>query len=142
MIQREPIFAALFALLSGVPGLVVKSRKLRHWNDVPPEQQPALFLALGPQSPEYTTRGAPARWTLRAEVYVYVRAPEDTVPSTVLNTVLDSIEAALEPSPAAGGVGAALGGLAQRCWIDGTIETDEGTLGAQAVAIIPITIII
>lgn len=142
MIQREPIFAALFALLSGVPGLVTKSRRLKHWNDVPSEQQPALFVAQGPQQPDYSVKGMPPRWTLQVDVYLYAQAPEDATPSTVLNPLLDAVEAALEPSPAAGGAGGALGGLVHRCWISGTIETDEGTLGAQAVAIIPITIII
>lgn len=142
MIQREPVFAALFALLSGAAGFTTKSRRLRHWNDVPADQQPALFMAQGAQSPDYAVKGMPPRWTVHVDVYVYARAPDDTPPSTAMNPLLDAIEAALEPSPAAGGAGSALGGLAHRCWIDGTIETDEGTLGAQAVAIIPITIII
>ena len=34
-----------------------------------------------------------------------------------------------------------LGGLVSDCWISGKIETDEGALGGQAVAIIPIEMI-
>ena len=35
-----------------------------------------------------------------------------------------------------------LDGLVMDCRIDGKIETDEGTLGAQSVAIVPITVLI
>ena len=34
-----------------------------------------------------------------------------------------------------------LDGLVMGCRIDGKIETDEGALGAQSVAIVPITVL-
>ena len=62
----------------------------------------------------------------------------------MLNPLLDAIEAALAPQ--AGGDLAAnvvtLGGLAYQAWINGKIETDEGTLGGQSVAIVPIRIVV
>ena len=42
---REPIYAALFALLAGAAGVHHGSRRLRHWCDVAAAEQPALFLA-------------------------------------------------------------------------------------------------
>jgi hypothetical protein len=49
---REPIFAALFAKLQQLQtdgDVVTLSRRLTHWNDVPIEQQPALYMAQGDQ---------------------------------------------------------------------------------------------
>jgi len=58
---------------------------------------------------------------------------------TTLNNEVDAIVAALDREPASGMQ--TLGGLVHDCRIAGDIETDEGRLGQQAVAIIPIEII-
>jgi hypothetical protein len=139
MITREAIYKALFERLSTIPGLNTKSRRLLHWDDVPAANQPALFVV---QAGEVATRkkGVPATWTLRVEVYLYVQAgnDRDATPATVLNDLLDAVEASLVPEP---GVGAqTLGGLCRDCAISGDIETDEGLFGGQAVAIVPIEI--
>ncbi len=137
---REPIIAALFAKLSAVPGLALSSRILRHYTELRPADQPALFLA--PQSQLATRkRGFPTVWTISANVYLYVkRSGNDIVPDSLMNPLLDAIEAALDP---AGGVEVqTLGGLCDHAWIEGAIETDEGVLGDQAIAIIPIRILV
>ena len=75
------------------------------------------------------------------DFYVYGQAPDElTAPATVLNPLLDAIEAALAP-PASSNV-QTLGGLVCHAWIAGKIETDEGALGGQAVAIVPIEILV
>lgn len=85
--------------------------------------------------------GLPPRWTLTADLFVYVQAPDDaTAPATVINPLLDAIEAALAPDPVDNLQ--TLGGLVAHCWIAGKIETDEGVLGGQAVAIVPIEILV
>lgn len=137
-INREPIYAALFSLLGGSAGYVTKSRRLLHWTDVPPEQQPALFLAQRNELAA-TERGKPTRWTLNVDVYVYARTDGSNPPGPIINPLLDAIDAALAPN--VDGV-QTLGGLVHWCRIDGAIETDEGTLGDQAVAIIPISILV
>jgi hypothetical protein len=61
----------------------------------------------------------------------------------VLNPLLDAIAAALAPTGADLVAGAqTLGGLVKHCWISGAIETDEGALGGQAVAIVPVEILV
>jgi len=137
MIQREPIYAALFALLAASGGYVTTSRRLLHWNDVSKEQQPALFQAQRNELAK-TDTGKPTVWTLNVDVYVYVRTDGGAPPGPILNPLLDAIEAALAP---AGSNVQTLGGLVHYARIDGAIETDEGTLGDQAVAIIPISIL-
>ncbi|MEY2864604.1 MAG: hypothetical protein RLY58_2311 [Pseudomonadota bacterium] len=142
MINRESIYAALFDRLSGIAGVVTASRKLKHWSDVPMQEQPAMFVAQGNQTalPGDPSRGLPTKWTLSADVYVYVNTQNSPdSPSTPMNTIIDAIEQRLKPDGMARTL--TLGDLVDHCWIEGTIETDEGTLGDQSVAIIPIRIL-
>lgn len=141
MNSREAIFAALFARASTPSRLQTKSRSLKSWTDVAPPDQPALFQSEGKQTAAVLP-GLPTKWTFRAELVLYVHAAncaQDQDVVTVLNTLVDEIVTALDREP---GVGRqTLGGLVHDCRIQGDIETDEGRLGQQAVAIIPIEII-
>lgn len=135
-IQRESIYAALFAKLAGSASYTTASRRLRHWNDVPTEQQPALFMAQRNEVAK-TVRGLPTEWTLTVDVYVYARTDGGLDPGPIINPLVDAIEAALAPTIEQVQT---LGGLVHWCRIEGAIETDEGTLGDQLVAIIPVSI--
>jgi hypothetical protein len=139
MINREAIFTALFALLSTSAGYVTSSRKLQHWNDVTKDLQPALFVTQKGQTAA-TVRGQPTRWTLSVDVYVYARTDGGLIPGSTLNPLLDALEAALAPNAIENAQ--TLGGLCEWCRIEGAIETDEGTLGDQSVAIVPISILV
>lgn len=137
MITREPIYAALFARLQAVSGFRTISRRLKHWTDVPASMQPALYLV---QRHEVLSgiSGQLVRYDLEADVYLYANtADQSSTPSQILNPLLDAVEATLQPDYTGKQT---LGGLVQHCWIEGSIETDEGVLGDQAVAIIPIKI--
>ncbi len=144
---REAIFSALFALVSGLTGFVTTSRRLMHWTDVTADMQPALFQAQKTQGADPRT-GSPTKWRLHADLYLYTNLGSqtgggdtpDATPATQLNNFIDAIDAALAPNPATGAP-QTLGGLVQYCRISGTVETDEGVLGAQAVAIIPVEIL-
>lgn len=140
MINREPIYAALFAKLSASAGYATTSRRLKHWNDVPSGEQPALFMAQRNEVAATKGRGLPTEWTLSVDVYVYVRTDGGQAPGPLLNQLLDAVEAALAPSQLENVQ--TLGGLVHWCRIEGAIETDEGTLGDQAVAIIPISMFV
>lgn len=139
-VSREQIHAALFQLLTSAGGFITTSRTLKHWSDVPAASQPALFQAHRAEMVENPTRGAPARWSMSFDIYVYANTASDPAqsPSTVLNPLLDAIVAALAPNQVTGVQ--TLGGLVHHCWISGRIESDEGTLGNQGVLIIPIDI--
>lgn len=142
---RETIYAALFALVSTSAGFVTASRRLEHWSDVGPEEHPALFQRQLDEE-RISARGVPPKVKLNVELYVYVHtlaqqlAP-DVVPSQLLNPLLDAIEAALVPDDAGNNV-LTLGGLVSHCWIEGKTESFEGMLGDQAVAIIPVSILV
>lgn len=136
---RETIYSELFYLLATVTQAVTCSRRLRHWADVSATEQPALFMVQGGEA-AIRTKGLPPKWELTVKVYLYARTedPNDT-PATIINGMLDAICAALEPLP---------GYTTQTLGIDGVshawltdVETDEGTLGEQAVTIITINIL-
>lgn len=138
--NREPIYAALFATLSAAAPFVTASRRLRHWSDVGPAEQPSLFLVQKSETAQ-RRKGLPPKWTLAVDVFVYARAADDlSSAAIVLNPLIDAIESALAPaSPTATQT---LGGLVEHAWIAGKIETDEGVLGGQAVAIVPLEILV
>jgi hypothetical protein len=138
-VTREACYSALFSLLVKSAAFTTTSRRLRHWSDVSSSEKPALFMATGKQTPQQVNR-LPTKWVLDATVYIYVNAFGSDDPGPILNSYLDAIEAALLPNSGVE-VTQTLGGLVSHCWIDGTIETDEGTLGDVAVAIVPIKIL-
>lgn len=136
--NREPIYQALFAKLSSINGFLTKSRRLQHWSDVPAGAQPALFQAQKSEN-AVKVRGIPTKWTVDLHLYIYAYSTDaNASPSTILNPLVDAIENALAPDSTGNQT---LGGLVSHCSIIGNIETDEGVLGSQAVAIIPIQIV-
>lgn len=133
--NRESIYSALFDKVKTIAGLKTASRKLLHWNDVPINEQPALFQIQISETPTQE-KGFPTVWELNVKFYLYVNS-QTGYPSLLLNQYIDKIEEALKPNSQGF---QELGGLVSHCWISGGIETDEGVLGDQAVAIIPINI--
>jgi len=142
MINREPIYAALFALLQVAAEFAVVDRRLRHWSDVSPAEQPALFMTQKTELASIKTLGAATVWTLAVDLFVYAHSSDPYLaPATVLNPLLDAVEAALAPSAVTGLQDLGLPAMVQHAYISGKIETDEGVLGDQAVAIVPVEIL-
>lgn len=139
--NREAIYSALFARLQNAYEWATASRILEHWSDVPSIQQPAMFLTQVNEQAITQTR-QPTRWMLSAKVYLYAHSQTQNgvPPSIILNNLLDAITNAMKPENAVKEV-QDLGGLVEYARIEGVIETDEGLLGEQAVAIIPISIL-
>ena len=142
MIAREPIYAALFDLAAGAAGFVTAERRLRHWSDVAPAEQPALFMTQKSEVASVQTLGAPTVWTLLVELYLYAHSSDPYLsPATVLNPLVDAVEAALAPAATTGLQELGLPSMVQHAMIAGKIETEEGVLGDQAIAIIPVEIL-
>lgn len=137
--NREAIYSALFSRLANLPGVMTASRRLRHWSDVGMSEQPAVFMSQKNETAA-KTQGTASIWTFAVDVYLYVKVQGNDAPGPALNPLLDAIEAALAPDNPIKNT-CTLGGLVHHCRIDGSIETDEGTLGDQAVAIVPILIL-
>lgn len=139
--SREEIFNALFNKVAAATTFKTSSRRLKHWNDVPAVEMPAIFQLETPQVYERQGRGLPAKKYFNAELFIYVYCPNSSdIPSTQINNALDAIETVLAPDPATGLQ--SLGGLVMDCWIKGTIEIYEGLLGDKAVVILPIEILV
>ena len=142
MIVREPIYAALFDLAAGAAGFVTAERRLRHWSDVAPAEQPALFMTQKSEVASVKMLGAPTVWTLLVEFYLYAHSSDPYLsPATVLNPLVDAVEAALAPAATTGLQDLGLPSMVQHAYIAGKIETEEGVLGDQAIAIIPVEIL-
>ena len=142
MIVRESIYAALWALGAGAASFASANRRLRHWADVAPAEQPALFMSEKGGHAVTKALGAPIAWTLYADFYVYVHSSDPYLaPAMLLNPLLDALEAALAPSPATGIQNLGLPVMVQHAYISGKVETDEGVLGDQAIAIVPVEIL-
>lgn len=159
-VDREEVFQRLFRRLAAVPGIRTSSRKFRSLDQVGPSECPALFLVKGAETPTQR-RGLPPKWALGATAFIYVSNQEPEGPSAELNRLLQDLEAALEMTTEelqqlerdpnisnaqyleikANSYGTTLGGICSHAWIAGTIETDEGVLGNQAAAAIPIEVL-
>lgn len=141
MNSRETIYAGLFSRVSTAANFTTISRRLKHWNDVAPANQPALFQAQKSED-ALVSPGLNTKWRLRLDLYVYAHTGGDpsSSPGSVLNPLLDAVTAVFAPDNLATNK-CTLGGLVEHAWIEGTIETDEGYLGDQGVAIIPVSIV-
>lgn len=151
--NRELIFSTLYTRLSNLSGVAYISRVFKTFDDLEASQQPAIIMI---KSTEETInqRGYPTVWKLNGLLYLYVRNDADPHlgPSVLLNQMLTSIESAFERQPNETYVSnpsfantpndfmTNLNGLCSHAWISGPIQTDEGTLGSQAVAVIPFEI--
>lgn len=141
MSPREQIYQALFDLLKAETSIKTISRRLRHWSEVPPADQPALFLVQKIETATVRTK-IPTIWTFHVDLWLYVRSSgeHDTPPMYYANPIIDRIVQKLMPPEHLGEQ--TLGGLVERCRIEGPIETDEGVLGDQAVIVIPVTMLV
>jgi len=143
---RENIYAAAFALFSGDPAWVTKNRLWKHWDEVPPDQQPAIFQT---QVKEVSTTkdrtGIPLIWHFHINLHLYVnvgqQGDQGMAPSQVLNPLVDKILGLIQPGPGPTGE-QTLGGLVTKCRVEGDIITDEGLFGPQGIVMIPVVILI
>jgi len=140
MTNREQIYAALFAKLQASASFATASRRIKALNEVPPSDHPALFQ-LQKGEVANTTPNLNTVWRLNVDVFIYVHTQGDRsiAPSTILNPLIDAVETAIAPSQINNRQ--TLGGLVEHCFIAGEILIEEGNLGEQAVAVIPIEIL-
>lgn len=140
-IAREPIYAALFALVQTAvaPHAVTIARRFQLASQVPPVEQPAVFQVQKAERTQHERRGLPAKYYLSVDLIVYVQAGDSaSIPSQAINAILDAIDTALAPTPGDPMNNQTLGGLVEHAWIEGEALIVEGTLQDQSVAIVPI----
>jgi hypothetical protein len=138
---REVVYQALFDFLKTAAVFQTTGRKPTAWSQVPPEAQPALFVA--EDSEEATTKvvAMPYRWSLMAKCWVYAHSNDDAIaPGTLMNPLLDAITNLM--TPATPGERITLKGLVYHVQFKGPWLRDGGMFGPQAVAIIPIEMLL
>jgi hypothetical protein len=139
--NRETIFAALFAKAQGAANFTLIDRKLMPMGEVPDDQCPALFQLQDDQDVA-KKRGIPDKYTLRAEWWVYATLTQSGgYASTALNNLLDALETALAPDPVSGVYQLGLPDTVSDCRIEGKIQIFEGILGNKCMAIVPVIIV-
>jgi hypothetical protein len=139
--NREAIASALFALVQGSASFATASRRVKLWTDVSSADKPAIFMAEHGETYVRKGEALPAVITMDVELLIYIDAGKDqsVTPITVLNPLIDAVDAALAPSPVTGKQ--TLGGLVTHCWIEGKVMKDPGDLDGDGVAVIPIKIL-
>lgn len=142
--DRDGILNALFQRLKSQLGVAVVTIGRRHM--MPPQltsaMQPALFVIQGSETRDPHPRGTGGKLTMRALLVAYCYDTTANVDgSTQLNILIGKIEDALAPDNLSTNV-QTLGDKAYHCWIDGEADVDPGVFGQQAVAIIPVTILV
>jgi hypothetical protein len=137
---RETIMQALFNLVSASASFVTSSRRLKLWTDVSPSETPAIFMH--EVNDGYTSgKNYLSIVEMNVELFIYTNPgmADGVIPASVMNPLLDAIDAALAPSRVTNRQ--TLGGLVSHCWIDGKVMKDVGDMDGQGVAIIPIKIL-
>ena len=157
-LNRDAIYDALLAFFQAITAAdgsqVFRSafEDPRTWETCPPEDQPAICLSTPIERSEQTRRGIPRIWTLRPDLLIYVNtqaslqadsAEPSQAPSAMrlLNPILDAVEAALAVDDFGAGA-VTLGGLVSSVSLDGDLLRFPGTLGNEATALVPLSIIV
>jgi hypothetical protein len=117
------------------------SRKLKLWDEVPPEMQPALYMVEHGERPRTTGLGLPRRAEWEVMLFIYARADTDElIGSIILNNLIDAVEDVLQINNQVDN-NLNLGGQVYRTFVEGMIRKDPGDLEGQALALYPIRIL-
>lgn len=147
--SRERISAALFKLIQDAtydPPIAVFQRKYVTSADLGTANLPAVIMLVKSEIAKMKGHGLPVEWMIEAQIFIFVSTTDidpANQPETILNNILDAIEAAILPPLRTGqlaGNRQTLGGLVYDCRINGTIERDPGFTSGIGAAAIPIEI--
>ncbi len=142
MTSREQIMTALLAALTAAGGYNLIGRRLRNPETIPVASTPALMLVEPEETYTRPSPSLPPKRVLDVAVFLYTNAggDENIIPASVLNNLLDGIDAALAPDRLTGRC--TLGGLVESARIDGKIIKAAGDVTGLGMARVPIQIVI
>lgn len=161
-VSRESVSVALFSLFTpllsptGAPNpptqpFISVTRLFPNKAAIESNPQPALYLIEADENDdEQQTYGA-QRYILRFRLFVFGQTPSDnqTAPGTIINPLLDAVDAAMGKTPA----GTPLNGEFQRlvnigqpplianAWINGRVFKSYSELSSQNFAVVPISVV-
>ncbi len=153
----EPLYAALFAFLSGivdaegVPVFRHTTRILQPWSNFTDEMQPTLCQTQLDEDESERGPMGPARLECRAGVTIWYKFGEPpALSSPQANLLIGYVRQALKATqigpdgkfyPKPIGSKQTLGGKVENCYIKGRVVIDEGVLDHQGCVFIPIVFI-
>lgn len=112
--------------------------KLRLWSNVPPDQQPAVFLVTHREMDDYRGLGLLRR---RLELGAWCYSRSDSAPGAPdLDVMMQAFEAAFNVPDNSSSGQFTLGGLVYWCRIEGRVFKDPGDLDSQAMLVVPIVV--
>lgn len=144
MTDYEPVVAALWDhLKKNVSGISYASRRIRMWSDCP--NQPAMFLRHIGEDIDWQDARL-ARTTLHLEIWLYSKAGRnpELAPDVELDALVKAVLDAFTPDNpmtrtfTLGG----LLGLSGWARVEGKIDHYPGDLAEQAIAVVPVTILL
>jgi hypothetical protein len=139
---REQIMTALCARIFAISDFKTTGRRAVLWSKVPFDKQPACFVENVKETTEHpNTMLAIRRMYAHVVFYVQVGSNAEAEPSSPINKLLEALEAALLPDDELRNT-LTLGGLVQQCWIEGDTDIVQGGTDGQAMAVVPLQILI
>ena len=144
-VAREAVAEALYNLLAATQvnnqaAFKSSSRKAKVWSNTNNSDQPAMFLIhTGEQVLQNQVFGLP-KYLLHFEILIYARADANpsVTPDTLINGLLDAIDAQLQSKPPA--ERQTLGNLVYHAWIEGEILIDTGIIDQQIAVLVPVKV--
>lgn len=147
-----PIYEALFQKLQSVsfPPLGVSSltswgdvsRRVKHFNDVPREIQPAAYQAEHIQKWQPgKTIALPQRRIVPANWIIYFRTDGGQVGADIQQALMDAINVALAPDDTESNK-LTLGRLVEYCRVEGDAWFEPGDLDDQGMMVVPISMVV
>jgi hypothetical protein len=135
------LFGILQTLLAPTGPFNLMSRKLKLWDEVPPEMQPALYMVEHTERALNVGLGLPRRAEWDIMLFIYARADTDELlGSVILNNLIDAVEGVLQIHDQLEN-NLDLNGNVYRIYVEGQIRKDPGDLEGQALALYPIRIL-
>lgn len=138
--NREAIYAALYARGVTAAGFATTSRRLKHIEDLSPGDFPAFYQVQMKEDWAHKAGNLPPTGGLRVEWWTYVYGTDpDLSPGAQLNPLIDALCASVGLPPASNGA-QTLDGLVTSVELDGSIEYADGALDDRGFARIPLLI--
>lgn len=143
--SREAAVVALLNLIADAyPWKTAPARRLKLWSDVAVAARPACFLFEGGGETYTRTMSGLRRRNLDLKLFAYVDSRDPaTIGAATLNTIMDALDAALDPSDTDVTLDrTTLGGAAYDCRIEGRPLKDPGDLDGDGLLIVPIKLVL
>ncbi len=120
------------------------ARRLKLWADVPAASRPACYVFEGGNERRvYDQQLVTPKRTIDVRIFIYIDAKDpNVIGSTMLNNILDAIDAAFAAarSPITGLI--SLGGAVFSCRIEGDVLKDPGDIDGDGMLIVPVRLVL